>query len=184
MFTEQELIEGCQGNRIEYQEAMYRQYYAYAMSICLRYAQSREVALEILNDSFMKVFGNIQKFDASRPFRPWFRRIIVNTATDHFRANRKWEEALGDDAEVRDAAIEAEYVSELNAQDILRLFNHLPEPQRVVFNLYEIEGYSHDEIARMLDIAPGTSRSNLSRAKKKLETLCNRMFDPKADESV
>ncbi|TVQ13970.1 MAG: RNA polymerase sigma factor [Balneolaceae bacterium] len=143
------------------------------MSVCLRYASGREDALEILNDSFMKVFRNIHSYDENRPFKTWFRRILINTALDHYRANRRHLRLAdpGVDIDTAGPSVEPDYEVALKAEEILMLFNRLPEIHRVIFNLYEVEGYNHEEIAGMLDIAPGTSRSHLSRAKKKLETL-------------
>lgn len=150
---------------------MYHQYFGFGMSVCLRYAYSREDALEILNDSFMKVFEHIRTFDESKPFKSWFRRIMVNTALDYYRANKKYrintplEEIDPDSGQLADEPVA------LDSEDILGLFDRIPDIYRVTFNLYEVEGYTHDEIAGMLDISPGTSRANLSRAKKMLRGL-------------
>lgn len=171
MHTEKELIDGCRKGKVQYQEALYKHFYAFAMSVCLRYASNRDDALEIVNDSFMKVFRNIENFDTSRPFKTWFRRILVNTSLDHYRANKKFQLHTDYDTEYLAGSIDPSHEIRLEVNDILKLFGRIPEIQRMVFNLYEVEGYSHDEIAGMLDIAPGTSRSHLSRAKKKLEAL-------------
>ncbi len=121
----------------------------------------------------MKVFRHIDRYDSERPFKTWFRRILVNTSLDHYRRHRKYHENTVLEAVPLDEAngLPDGHVLNLDAGDILKLFNELPDLHRVIFNLYEIEGYSHDEIAGMLDIAPGTSRSHLSRAKKTLATL-------------
>jgi RNA polymerase sigma factor (sigma-70 family) len=184
--TEQELIQGCREEKWKYQEALYRHFYSFAMSICLRYAPNRDDALEILNDSFMKVFRNIHQYDPDRPFKTWFRRILVNAALDHYRANRRHRLHLVNETEefAPEASTENEYVVNLRAEEILELFEQLPELHRVVFNLYEVEGFSHEEIAGMLDMAPGTSRSHLSRAKKKLEALYNEKMTKENHEIV
>lgn len=173
VFSDQELIDGCRKQSLRHQEALYKQYYAFAMSVCLRYTYSRDDALEVLNDSFMKVFRHIDRYDPNRPFKTWFRRILVNTSLDHYRMNRKYREHTVLEAVPLDESggLPDYHVLNLDATDILKLFNELPDLHRVIFNLYEVEGYSHDEIAGMLDIAPGTSRSHLSRAKKTLATL-------------
>lgn len=173
MKTEQELIQGCREKKWKYQEALYRHFYSFAMSVCLRYTGNRDDALEVLNDSFMKVFNNIHIYDENRPFKTWFRRILINTALDHYRANRRYLRLAdpGVDIETVEPSVEPDIEITLDAAEILKLFNRLPEIHRVIFNLYEVEGYNHEEIAGMLDIAPGTSRSHLSRAKKKLEAL-------------
>lgn len=140
------------------------------MSVCLRYAANRDEALELLNDGFMKAFDNMASYDAARPFRPWFRRILVNTCLDRFRANAKRRNYL-ETTDMPETAIEPDFDLEMDAEEILMLFSQLSDLGRAVFNLYEIEGYSHDEIADMMKIAPGTSRSILSRAKAKLAQL-------------
>ncbi len=152
---------------------LYRQYYSFAMSVCLRYAPNSEDAREILNDGFLKVFDNIQEFDEDKPFKSWFRRILINTALDHYRANKKYRMQISFDSEEIQIT-DGQYLTEdfhLEADEILHIFQYLPELFRVIFNLYEVEGYSHQEIAGMLDIAPGTSRSHLSRAKKMLRKI-------------
>ncbi len=145
------------------------------MSVCLRYTSSRDDALEVVNDSFMKVFRNIDQYDDTRPFKTWFRRILINTSLDQYRSNRRYLNHVDLVADYTDNIMQPDdsgsIGDHLDAESVLKLFDKLPEIYRLVFNLYEIEGYSHDEIAGMLDIAPGTSRSNLSRAKKMLVNL-------------
>lgn len=146
---------------------LYELYYAYGIGICYRYAYSREDALEILNDSFMKVFENIGHFDPARPFKPWFRKIIIHKAIDYYRVNLR--KVKTDTLEEEDVQVyHTEQVDQLEMEDLKKLLDHLSELQRMVFNLYEIEGYTHDEIAGMLGISSGTSRSYLTRAKERL----------------
>lgn len=189
-YTEQELIEGCKRGKRKFQELLYKRFYAFGMSICLRYAYGRDDALEILNDSFMKVFDHIREFDQNRPFKAWFRRILVNTALDHYRLGRRHRLCFSLEE------LEAEYgdvVLQISGDDadqafttgfVLSLFDSLPEAYRMVFNMYEVEGYSHDEIAAMLDVSPGTSRSTLSRAKKMLRILYAKMMNEASHEAV
>ena len=111
----------------------------------------------------MKVFENISKYDEERPFKSWFRKILVNTALDRFRLNKRFR--MHTDIENVEVAGDPEFDGWMETEEILLLMSGLPELYRLIFNLYEVEGYSHDEIAGMLDIAPGTSRSHLSRAR-------------------
>jgi len=171
MYTEQELIKGCKREQLKYQEGLYKHFYGFAMSVCIRYAPCREDALEILNDSFMKVFSNIKNFDEERSFRAWFRRILVNTALDHYRANRRYRLHIELDNDQIEVEADIDYHVTLKADEILALIDQLTPIQRLVFNMHKIEGYHHDEIAGMLHIAPGTSRSHMSRAVKKLAVL-------------
>jgi RNA polymerase sigma factor (sigma-70 family) len=158
------LINGCIKGKSKYQELLYKHYYAYGMSISLRYAHNRDEAAEILNDGFLKVFTNISKLDTQQQFKPWFRRIIINTAIDNYRKNFKHYNHL-DEEMVDDEVLDASLINDLEINDLMKLLNELPENYRLTFNLYEIEGYSHQEIAQMLGIAEGTSRSNLTRAR-------------------
>ncbi len=170
-YTDKQLIEACRQGNIRYQELLYRRFYAFAMSVCLRYSPNREDALEILNDSFMKVFQNLKSFDTEKSFKSWFRKILVNTSLDKYRENRKFllhVEYDSADLEIADDTVSHQ---KLDAEEILAMMARLPAIYRLVFNLYEVEGYSHDEIAGMLDIAPGTSRSHLSRAKQLLRKI-------------
>ena len=183
-YTDQEIIQGCRKQKRRFQGLLYHRFYGFGMSVCLRYAYGREDAMEILNDSFMKVFESIRSFDDSKPFKSWFRRILVNTALDHYRANRKYRITLAlEDVDPEGEAMVDEHIS-LDAEDILGLFDRMPAVYRVTFNLYEVEGYSHEEIAGMLDISPGTSRSNLSRAKKLLRGLYLDKKDKQRHEAV
>jgi RNA polymerase sigma-70 factor (ECF subfamily) len=144
---------------------LYEKYYAYGIGICYRYACNKEEAVEILNDSFMKVFDNIDKFDENQPFRPWFRKIIINRAIDYYRANMKHNntDSLDDEAvEIHETAT----VDELELKELMDLLNGLPEMYRLIFNLYEMEGYTHQEISEKLGISESTSRADLSRAKQ------------------
>ncbi len=173
-----ELIRRCSEGEIRAQEILYKRYFSFAMSICIRYTKDQYEAMEIVNDSYMKVLDNINEFKGSSPFRSWFGRILVNSAIDNYRRNTKYSRYLqtGDPEimEEQDPEIDAE----LSAGDILSLFSRLPYNYRVTFNLFEIEGYSHKEIGQMLDISTSTSRSNLARAKKMLRELYKRNFNP------
>ncbi len=149
-------------------------FYAYGMSITLRYANSRDEASEILNDAFMKVFDNIKSFNPNRSFKPWLRTIIVNTAINHFhKTNSNWQRE-GLEAVKGKIGIEETVISGISYQEIIELVQELSPAYRMVFNLYVIEGFRHREIAEMLGISVGTSKSNLAKAKKNLQALLER----------
>lgn len=146
---------------------LYEKYYAYGIGMCYRYAYNKEEAVEILNDSFMKVFDNIEKFDENQPFRPWFRKIIIRRAIDYYRSNIKHHNTQSlDDEEVQ--IHETATLNELELKELMDMLNELPERYRLVFNLYEVEGYTHQEISEKLGISESTSRADLSRAKQLL----------------
>jgi RNA polymerase sigma-70 factor (ECF subfamily) len=180
-----ELIRRCSEEEPRAQELLYRRYFSFAMSVCIRYTRDQFEAMEIVNDSYMKVLGNIGDYDGSKPFRSWYGRILVNSAIDNYRRSEKHTSHLQiSDLEATEEQ-EPTVNAELSANEILSLFNRLPDNYRLTFNLYEIEGYSHEEIGQMLDISTSTSRSNLSRAKKMLRDLYKKNFNPdKIDEAV
>jgi len=170
------IIKNCKSGKLKHQEILYRNFYSYAMGISLRYAYTKTDASEILNDSFLKVFNNINKFKDELPFKPWLKKIIVNTAIDYYRKNARFRPMLEID-QTADEAFNVEMVDNLTYEDIKKLLDSLPEMYRLVFNLYEIEGYTHKEIAIKLKFDESTSRSYLTRAKKKLRILVENHFE-------
>ena len=169
--SEPELIRGCRRGHGPSQEALYRRFWSFAMSIALRYAPSRDDAVELANDAFLRALTSLDRFEDGRPFKPWFRSLLVRLAIDRHRSTRRYHATIAPEAEPPEVSVDARSLDALAADDILRLFDDLSDVQRTVFNLYEIEGYTHDEIADLLDIAPGTSRSHLTRAKSRLREL-------------
>lgn len=166
-----EIIQGCRKRQRESQKELYKMYYAYGMSITLRYADSRDEAAVILNDAFMKLFSNIGKYDIDRPFKPWLRKIIINTAINHFHKHKSsWQREELEEVE-KEMARQETIISGISHQEIIELIQQLSPAYRTVFNLYVIEGFKHKEIADMLGITEGTSKSNLSKAKKNLQTI-------------
>ena len=166
-----ELVRGCRKQHRESQKRLYKRFYAYGMSITLRYAESRAEAVEILNDAFMKAFQNIRKYDTERPFKPWFRQIVVNTAINHFhrcRARLQWESL---DERDHIPGKNETITSGISYDEIIRMVQQLTPVYRTVFNLYVVEGFKHREIARMLNISEGTSKSNLAKAKRNLRSI-------------
>lgn len=151
-------------------------YYAYGMSITLRYAESRDEAAEILNDAFMKVFTKIKRYDQNRPFKPWLRRIIINTAINHYHKTKKHRKVENIDFAENGLREEQQIISGISYEEIIDMVQELSPAYRTVFNLYVIEGFKHREIADMLDIAVGTSKSNLSKAKKNLQSILEKNF--------
>lgn len=172
---EYELIEGCKRGENEYQEMLYKHFYGYAFSISRLNTYSREEAVDIMNDSFLKVFSTIHRFNLNQSFKAWIRTIIINTAIDNYRKNKKHYYLL-DVVEVDPPEVKESIISQLNAEDILNLLDRLPKIHRLVFNLYEIQGFSHKEIAEKLNIKISSSRTFLTRAKNKLRILLNESF--------
>ena len=170
------LLEGClNGHRVS-QKLLYQEYYGYGMSVSLRYADNRDEASEILNDAFMKIFTNLKKFDLSKPFKPWFRKILVNTAINHYHKKQR-ELPLEEMQHAKNESDGEKILSGISYQEVIDLLRKLPPAYRTVFNLYVIEGYSHEEIAGMLNIATGTSKSNLFKAREHLKVILNDFFE-------
>lgn len=169
------LIEGCKKNSRESQKMLYEHFYGFAMRICLRYAFHEEEAIEILNDGFMKVFNKLDKFDSGLSFQGWLRRIMVNTAIDHYRKNKKYQknksidEMNGEAPDFSDCSDSV--ISRLSYAEIIGLVQKLSPSYRAVFNMYVIDGYNHKEIAERLNITEGASKSNLSKARERLRQL-------------
>lgn len=166
----QQLLDGCLKNNRNSQKLLYEEFYDYSMNICLRYTANRYEASEVINDGFFKVFVNLNKYNSDKPFKVWLGKIMHNTAIDYYRANLRvaFMEDLDHAADIQTDSSSAQ---EMEYEDLLTMVQSLPNAYRVVFNLHEIDGYSHEEIADMLKICTGTSRSNLFKAKKKLQEM-------------
>lgn len=152
------------------QKKLYYQFYGFAMGICLRYARDRDEANDILNEGFFKVLTNLGRYDQQKPFLPWLSRIMTNTAIDHYRSQVR-HPAMDDIAEMDIHGENPVIDSKLNYDDLIRLVQALPPGYRAVFNLYAIDGYSHEEIGVKLGISAGTSKSNLFKARQKLVAM-------------
>ena len=167
-----DLLAGCLRNQRQSQELLYRQFYGYAMSICLRYVPTREGALEVLNDGFLKVLTRLDQYDSTQPFKGWLRRILINTAVDHYRQEvRHHHHEDVEQAERTIVSESADAFSQLAHEDLLALIQRLSPAYRLVFNLYVIDGFTHEEIAGQLGISVGASKSNLARARENLRLL-------------
>ena len=169
-----ELLDGCLRKNRRSQELLYKQFYGYAMSICLRYTRSREEAKEILNDGFMKVFTKLESFDSDRSFKTWLSRIMINTALDHYRQEVRRD--VFDDVEMAEqVSVDETVISKLAHDELVGLIQKLTPSYRIVFSLSVIDGYTHEEIADQLNISVGASKSNLSRAREKLREMLSKI---------
>lgn len=167
LLTDIELIEGCrQQNRLA-QKNLYKKYYSYGMSIAIRYSKDKEDAKWLLNQSFMKVFTNLEQFDDKKEFRPWLRRIIINTVLS---ANKRFylEDQMTEGVDQSDEE-EVDVISKLSYEEIIGEIQNLTPAYKMVLNLHLIDGYKHHEIAEKLGITEGTSKSNLFKAKEMLK---------------
>ncbi len=164
------ILQGCRKRKRDSQQELYQLFYAYGMSITIRYGEDEDEAIQILNDAFMKVFRHIKKFDREKPFKPWFRRIVVNTAINHIRRQKKFKiELQMDDANKIPAG--EDILSRIAYQELMAMVQSLSTAYRTVFNMHVIDGFTHEEIANTLGISIGTSKSNLSKARSKLREM-------------
>lgn len=148
------------------------------MKVCVRYAQHEEEAREMLNDAFVKVFQKIgTHYNLDLSFKAWLNKILVRTAIDYYRKRQRTPISV--DIDCLPLSYEADMLDQLSAQDILLLVQSLPPAYKLVFNLYAIEGYKHHEIADMLGIAEGTSKSNLAKARQHLQAKVHQLHQEK-----
>ncbi len=176
------LLEGCLKSDRKSQELLYKQYFGFAMNICLRYSKTKDEALEILNDAFLKVFLKINTYDFTRPFGVWLKRIVVNTAIDAYRSQNKHYNHLDIESVYSYQNEEVTPLQKMGYDELLEITKKLPKNYQINFNLYVIEGYTHDEIAKMMNISVGTSKSNLSRAREMLRNFLSKIDSHKIQQ--
>nr|WP_288811834.1 RNA polymerase sigma factor [uncultured Sphingobacterium sp.] len=170
-------LERCLRNREDGKAFVYKEYYGYLMAIIIRYVKQDVDAEELVNESFVRIFRKLESFNKDiddenleKSFRAWIGRIAANISIDFLRSKKQLY-SVEDMAEGDMYTPSVQLDSRLEVNEILSLLEQLPEIQKTIFNLYEIEGYSHDEIAQMLNIPDSTSRTYLTRAKQKLRKL-------------
>ena len=167
-FSESDLLAALARQERMAQQALYEQHYSKMMGICLRYASSRDEALDLLHESFIKIFQNIHRYQPNTSLVGWMRTIVINTCIDHHRRNARRRTEDLEEVQAFSAA-EPDALSRLSEKEILDAIQRLSPVYRAVFNLYVVEGYSHREIAEALQITESTSRSNLLKARYKLQ---------------
>jgi RNA polymerase sigma factor (sigma-70 family) len=169
--TEETLIKGCMQNEAAAQLELYRQFSPRMLSVCYRYAKNREDAEDMLQEGFIKVFTQIGQFRNEGALEGWIRRIMVHTCINHLKKNRKFSESVDIIFAGAMPTGEESIPSIIQAKQVVECIRMLPMGYRTVLNLFAIEGYSHREIGRMLDIEESTSRSQYTRAKAMLEDI-------------
>ncbi|HVV54194.1 MAG TPA: RNA polymerase sigma factor [Mucilaginibacter sp.] len=168
--ADDELIRQCKSGSLKHQELLYKRFYGYAMGIGLRYCLNRDDAMEVVNDAFIKVFNAMKGYDEGKSFKAWLRTIVVNTAIDRRRKDMKLQ--FNTDLDHADSlTISITSIDNIHARDILDMMKGLPAIQLAIFNLYEIDGYNHEEISDILNIPASSSRVYLSRAKEKMRKI-------------
>jgi RNA polymerase sigma factor (sigma-70 family) len=165
------ILNGCREKQQSSQHKLYSLFYNYAMTVARRYVISTHDTEEVVNDSFMKVFNKIEQYSYEASFKAWLRRIVVNTAIDHIRAQKRQPKVSDIEHFEFETEIETDILAAMSKAELLELVKQLPPAYRTCFNLYVIDEYSHDEIAELLGISQGTSKSNLARARQFLKKL-------------
>jgi RNA polymerase sigma-70 factor (ECF subfamily) len=167
------LLEQCKRNDSRAQRTLYDHFKARLMGLCRRYAKSREDAQDMLQETFVKIFTRIHQLESADKLESWVKTIAVRTAIDHYNKAKK-QEPVYSDVEYDVAGTDYEHLLDnLTDEHLLTLINGLPEGCRMVFNLYEVEGYSHAEISELLKVSEGTCRSQLHHAKFLLKQKLN-----------
>lgn len=172
----QELIRKCIQHDRKSQELLYHTFSKKMYGVCLGYAKDKDEAKDILQEGFIKVFANLKKYTAEgNNFEGWIRRVIVNTAIDHYRKSIKEQTSVNIE-NIPDIASSCSVLEALGAKELVVLIEKLPEGARIIFNLYVVEGYTHKEIAEIMNISEGTSKSQLSRGKQLLQGWLNKIY--------
>ncbi|MEM6877985.1 MAG: RNA polymerase sigma factor [Bacteroidota bacterium] len=169
------LLNRCLKHDRRAQRELYDNHYSWALNICIRYARSKAEAEEVVNDGFIKVFRGLASFDREQALRPWLRRIFVNAALDQLK-KKSWDPQPIDMA--NEIMVLPKSIDYLQYEDVLAAIQSLSPAYRAVFNLHEVEGYKHTEIASLLSISESTSRSNLLRAKRLLRKQLQHLDHP------
>lgn len=171
----QEIVDGCIRGKRKFQKQLFEMFYGKMMSICYRYAKDADEAQDMVQNGFIKVFKKLDVYNFEGSLEGWIRRIMVNTAIDQIRKNKRDPFLMEDDERVQNieedvpfSTEEDEYYSKLKAETAIQAISKLSPAYRMVFNMYVIEGFTHKEIAEYLGISEGTSKSNLAKAKQKL----------------
>jgi RNA polymerase sigma-70 factor (ECF subfamily) len=175
-------IEKARAGENSAQHALYKKCFAFLMPVCMRYRTNEQDALAALNKAFLKILRSLQPFDDEMSFVRWCKRITVNTLIDEYRKDKRRREVMQKHAQENGKDYHIDYneaEKALEAEDIRMIIQELPEPTRTVFNLHAIEGYSHAEIAELLDMPEGTSKWHVFRARKELQIRISKFHSHK-----
>jgi RNA polymerase sigma-70 factor (ECF subfamily) len=174
---EARLVRGLKSGKPDVQRHVYDLYADRMMALCMRYARDRDDAADTLQEGFIRVFRKIDTFKEEGSLEGWIRRVITNVAIRSYQRNARLHVAVDLDEAEREVSTNT-VESDHSAEDLLAMIQRLPDGYRVVFNLYAIEGYSHEEIAEQLEISVGTSKSQLSRARQSLQRMLEQQNGP------
>ncbi|MEY4902680.1 MAG: hypothetical protein RLZZ292_495 [Bacteroidota bacterium] len=171
-----EAIKGCCERDKQSQQHVFRYYYNYVMTIASRYVQHKTEAEEITSDTFYRAFSKIDTYNLNYAFKPWLGKIAVNCAINHFQKYHRENVFFETLENVQIVEYQEDVISKLSYQELKAMIQCLSPAYKIVFNLYVIEGYKHEKIATMLSISVGTSKSNLAKAKQKLQRMIETVY--------
>lgn len=167
IFSDKELIVACRKNSRKHQEILYLRYFDKMYGMALRHSSDEAIAMSVVNDGFMKVFKNIDKFEFKGSFEGWVRKIVYNSIRDYYRKSSNKQVFI----ELNEKTKATESYSNLGYEEIISLVNNLPENSKNIFIMHAIEGYNHREIAEIKNISISTSKWHLSKAKEQLKKI-------------
>jgi len=178
IIDEQQIIDGCVRGEPWAQKKIYELYSSVMLGVCVRYVSDKETARDLLQDGFIKLFTKVDTFAGTGSFIGWMRRIFATTALEYLRRNDALKQSVSiDEYDYFIEDVDVSILSKISADDLMTCVTELPNGYRTVFNLYAIEGYSHFEIANMLNISENTSRSQFMRARKILQKSVQTLID-------
>lgn len=170
-----EIVKGCKQHNHQQQELLYKLCYAPMLKVCTRYARDVDEAAAIYNEAMLKVFNNIEQYKGESELPAWIRRIVINTCIDHYRRHSRFIHQPVEAVIDQGIMITPEVYDRLSGHDVTRLLHELPKNTGMVFSLFVLEGYKHEEIGQLLGISTGTSKWHLNEArrllKEKLDSL-------------
>jgi RNA polymerase sigma-70 factor (ECF subfamily) len=178
-----EVVEGCIRGKRKYQKILFEMFYGKMLAVCYRYAKDQDEAQDMVQNGFIKIFKKLDVYNFEGSLEGWIRRIMVNTAIDQIRKNKRDPFFIDDDQRIKNIEEEVpfseedEYETKIKAETAIKAISELSPAYRLVFNMYVIEGFTHKEIANYLGISEGTSKSNLAKAKQKLRSQLTVRFE-------
>ncbi len=173
------LIEGCKKNDRKSQHFIYEKFYGKMMGVALRYFRDEDTASDVVQESFIKAFSKIKQFEGGDNFGGWLKRIVINHSLDQLRKNKNvsfTNEELLKNQTYDDESEDLSFYSQIKMNQILDAVHELSDSYKTVFNLYVLDGLTHKEIAHLLGISEGTSKSNFAKAKRKLKTILSNKY--------
>jgi RNA polymerase sigma-70 factor (ECF subfamily) len=173
--NDETLVSECVSGNEKAQRLLFDRYSGKMLGVSMRYINDKERAKDVLQDAFIKVFKNLKKFKNDGSLEGWIRRIVVNTALDQIRKNKKRQSDVELDNSFLELTTNNFTEERLQAESLMKIVQDLPDGYRTIFNLFAIEGYSHKEIAKKLNISENTSKSQYSRAKSVLREILNKL---------